>query len=106
MAKLYSEKLNKYYDMGEADLLAEDEAAYDEEQAEIEAKKSNKEARLHEVEAAYDAAYEAHIKALRMKDEFIKDYGSIRIKREFKPNGFMYNPINNLMTSLYDLFDL
>ena len=53
-----------------------------------------------------DAAYEAHIKALRMKDEFIKDYGSIRIKREFKPNGFMYNPINNLMTSLYDLFDL
>ena len=106
MAKLYSEKLNKYYDMSEADLLAKEEAAYDEEQAEIEAKKSNKEARLREVEKAYDDAYEAHIKALRMKDEFIKDYGSIHIKREFEPNGFMYHPINHLMTSLYDLFDL
>lgn len=105
MAKLYSEKLNKYYDMSEADKLATEEAAYDAEMAEIEAKKANKEARLREVEKAYDDAYEAHIKALRMKDEFVKDYGSIRIKREFESNGLMHNPIN-LMTSLYDLFEL
>ena len=107
MAKLYSEKLNKYYEMTEADLLAEEEAAYD---AEIEAKeqlKADKEARLHEVEEAYDAAYEAHLRAVQLKDKFVEDYGSIRIKRSMTaPCGtmFEFNP-TSLMNSLYDLFD-
>lgn len=105
MAKLYSEKLNKYYEMSEAELLTQEEAAYDAEMAAIEEKKANKEVRLREVEEAYDNAYEAHMKAIRMKDEFVKDYGSIRIKREFESNDFTHNPLN-LMTSLYDLFDL
>lgn len=105
MAKLYSEKLNKYYDMSEAEVLAQEEAAYDAEQAAIEQKKADKEARLHEVEAAYDAAYEAHMNALKLKDKFVEDYGSIRLKRSFEAVGHMHNPLN-LMTSLYDLFDL
>ena len=75
MAKLYSEKLNKYYEMSEADVLAAEEAAYDAEMAEIEAKKADKEARLHEVEDAYDAAYEAYIKAIDLKDKYVEDDG-------------------------------
>ena len=47
MAKLYSEKLNKYYDMSEAEVLAQEEAAYDAEMAAIEEKKANKEAFAH-----------------------------------------------------------
>jgi hypothetical protein len=105
MAKLYSEKLNKYYEMSEADVLAAEEAAYDAEMAEIEAKKADKEARLHEVEDAYDAAYEAYIKAIDLKDKYVEDYGSIRLKREYDGSHSRCNPIN-LMTSLYDLFDL
>lgn len=105
MAKLYSEKLNKYYEMSEVDVLAAEEAAYDAEMAEAEQKKANKEARLHEVEAAYDAAYEAHMNALKLKDKFVEDYGSIRLKRSFEAVEHMHNPLN-LMTSLYDLFDL
>lgn len=105
MAKLYSEKLNKYYEMSEADFLAQEEAAYDAEMAEIEAKKANKETRLHEVEAAYDAAYEAYTKAIDLKDKYVEDYGSIRLKREYNGDHSRYNPLN-LMTSLYDLFDL
>ena len=88
MAKLYSEKLNKYYDISEADILAQEEAAYDAEMADIEAKKANKDARLHEVEDAYNEAYEAYTKANKLKDEFIKDYGSIRIKKEYQCEGF------------------
>jgi hypothetical protein len=105
MAKLYSEKLNKYYDMSEAEVLAQEEAAYDEEQAAIEQKKADKEARLREVEAAYDAAYEAHMNALKLKDKFVEDYGFIRLKRSFEAVEHTHNPLN-LMTSLYDLFDL
>ena len=107
MAKLYSEKLNKYYDMSEVDLLTQEEAAYDAEMAEIEAKKANKEARLHEVEDAYDAAYEAYMHAIHMKEDFVKDYGSIRLKRHYHSE--TDNPIHNpmeLMSSLYSLFDL
>ena len=106
MAKLYSEKLNKYYDMSEAEILAQEEAAYDAEMAEIEAKKANKEARLHEVEDAYDAAYEAYMNAIRLKDQFVEDYGSIRLKKTVESKDKpMYNPMD-LMTSLYSLFDI
>lgn len=107
MAKLYSEKLNKYYEMSEAEILAQEEAAYDAEMAKVEAKKANKEARLHEVEDAYDAAYEAHMEAIRLKDKFVEDYGSIRLKRHY--NSQTDNPIHNpmeLMSSLYSLFDI
>lgn len=104
MAKLYSEKLNKYYNMDEADLLTADEAAYDAEQAEIEKKKADKETRLREVEAAYDAAYKAHIEALRLKDEYVADYGVIRINKTFDIE-HVHNPFA-LITSLYGLFDL
>lgn len=105
MAKLYSEKLNKYYDMSKADILAQEEAAYDAEMAAVEQKKANKEARLHEVEDAYDAAYEAYSKANKLKDEFIKDYGSIRIKKEYRGDGFTGGLID-LMSGMYSLFDL
>jgi pyruvate carboxylase len=105
MAKLYSEKLNKYYDMSEADILAQEEAAYDAEMAAAEQKKADKEARLHEVEDAYDAAYEAYSKANKLKDEFIKDYGSIRIKKEYQGDGFTGGLID-LMSGMYSLFDL
>lgn len=105
MAKLYSEKLNKYYEMDEADILAADEAEYDAEMAAIEEKKANKEARLHEVEDAYDAAYEAYVNANKLKDEFIKDYGSIRIKKEYRGEGFTGGLID-LMSGMYSLFDL
>lgn len=106
MAKLYSEKLNKYYEMNEADILAADEAEYDAEMAEIEAKKADKEARLHEVEDAYDAAYEAYMDAIRLKDQFVEDYGSIRLKRNYNSdNSPIHNPLE-LMTSLYSLFDI
>ena len=101
MAKLYSEKLNKYYEMNEAEVLAQEEAAYDAEMAAIE----NKEVRLHEVEDAYDAAYEAYTKANKLKDEFIKDYGSIRIKREYQGEGFT-GGLMDLMSGMYSLFDL
>ena len=106
MAKLYSEKLDKYYEMSEAEVLAQEEAAYDAEIAEQEEKKANKEARLREVEEAYDAAYEAHMAALKLKDQFVKDYGSIRLKKSFETDMCLScNPLG-LMTSLYDLFDL
>jgi hypothetical protein len=106
MAKLYSEKLNKYYDMSEAEVLAQEEAAYDAEMAAIEEKKANKETRLREVEDAYDAAYEAYVNAIRMKDEFVSDYGSIQLKRTFESTDKpMYSPMD-LMTSLYSLFDI
>ena len=107
MAKLYSEKLNKYYDMSEAEILAQEEAAYDAEMAAIEAKKADKESRLREVEAAYDAAYEAHVNAIRLKDKFVEDYGSIRLKRDYETADcpIYQNPLA-LMTSLYDLFEL
>ena len=105
MAKLYSEKLNKYYDMSEAEILAQEEAAYDAEMAAVEAKKANKEARLHEVEDAYDAAYEAYSRANKLKDEFIKDYGSIRIKKEYQGEGFTGGLID-LMSGMYSLFDI
>ena len=105
MAKLYSEKLNKYYNMDEADLLTADESAYDAEQAEIEKKKADKETRLHEVEAAYDEAYEAYTKANKLTDEFVKDYGSIRIKKEYRDEGFTGGFID-LMSGVYSLFDL
>ena len=105
MAKLYSEKLNKYYKMNEADILAADEAEYDAEMAAIEEKKANKEARLHEVEDAYDAAYEAYANANKLKDEFIKDYGSIRIKKEYQGEGFT-GGLMDLMSGMYSLFDI
>ena len=105
MAKLYSEKLNKYYEMNEAEILTADEAEYDAEMAAIEEKKANKEARLHEVEDAYDAAYEAYVNANKLKDEFIKDYGSIRIKKEYRGEGFTGGLID-LMSGMYSLFDL
>ena len=105
MAKLYSEKTKKFYDMSEADMLAQEEAAYDAEQTEIEKKRVNKETRLHEVEAAYDAAYEAYAKANKLKDEFIADYGSICIKKEYQGDGFTGGLID-LMSGMYSLFDL
>ena len=105
MAKLYSEKLNKYYEMSEVELLTQDEAAYDAEMAEIEAKKADKEVRLHEVEDAYDAAYEAHMRAIDLKNKFINDYGSIKLKREYTDKAINYNPMG-MLTSLYDLFDI
>ena len=105
MAKLYSEKLNKYYNMDEADLLTADESAYDAEQAEIEKKKADKETRLREVEAAYDEAYKAYTKANKLKDEFVKDYGSIRIKKEYQGKGFTGGLID-LMSGMYSLFDI
>lgn len=105
MAKLYSKKLNKYYEMTETDLLEEEEAAYDAEMAAIEEKKANKEARLHEVEDAYDAAYEAYVKANNLKNEFIKDYGSIRIKREYRGGDFT-GGLSDLMSGMYSLFDI
>ncbi len=105
MAKLYSEKLNKYYEMNEADVLTAEEAAYDAELAALEAKKADKEARLHEVEYAYDAAYEAYVKANKLKNEFIKDYGSIRIKKECRGEGFT-GGLMDLMSGMYGLFDL
>ena len=105
MAKLYSEKTKKFYEMSEADILAQDEAAYDAEIAAIEEKKANKEARLHEVEDAYDEAYEAYAKANKLKDEFIKDYGSIRIKKECQGEGFTGGLID-LMSGMYSLFDI
>lgn len=105
MAKLYSEKTKKFYDMSEAEILAQDEAAYDAEMAAIEEKKANKEARLHEVEDAYDEAYEAYAKANKLKDEFIKDYGSIRIKKEYQGEGFTGGLID-LMSGMYSLFEI
>ena len=105
MAKLYSEKLNKYYDMSEVDILTQEEAAYDAEMAAAEQKKANKEARLREVEEAYDTAYEAYLNANKLKDEFIKDYGSIRIKKEYHGEGFT-GGLMDLMSGMYSLFDL
>lgn len=105
MAKLYSEKLKKYYDLSEAEILAQEEAAYDAEMAEIEAKQANKEARLHEVEDAYDVAYEAYMNAAKLKDQFIKDYGSIRIKKEYQGEGFT-GGLMDLMSGMYSMFDI
>lgn len=105
MAKLYSEKTKKFYDMSEAEILAQDEAAYDAEMAAIEEKKANKEARLHEVEDAYDEAYEAYTKANKLKNEFIKDYGSIRIKKEYQGEGFT-GGLMDLMSGMYSLFEM
>ena len=105
MAKLYSEKTKKFYDMSEAEILAQEEAAYDAEMAAIEEKKANKEARLHEVEDAYDAAYEAYVKANKLKNEFINDYGSIRIKKEYQGEGFT-GGLMDLMSGMYSLFEI
>ena len=92
--------------MSEAEILAQEEAAYDAEMAEIEEKKANKEARLHEVEEAYDTAYEAYVNAIRLKDKFVEDYGSIRLKKTFESTDKpVYSPLD-LMTSLYSLFDI
>lgn len=106
MAKLYSEKLDKYYEMSEAEVLAQEEAAYDAEVIRQEEKKANKEARLHEVEEAYDAAYEAHVRAIKLKDQFVNDYGSIHMKKSFESDLCVPCNLFGLMTSLYDLFDL
>ena len=110
MAKLYSEKLNKYFTMDEMDLLEKEEAEFDAKKAEEEKKKANKEARLHEVEDAYDAAFEAYNKAIQLKDKFVEDYGSIKLKRSYvSESDSTNNPgfgIANMFNSLYDLFDL
>ena len=106
MAKLYSEKLDKYYDMNDINALKHDEAEYDKQLADEELKQSEKVDRLHEVEDAYDAAYEAYMKAMDLKDKYVQDYGSIKLKTSLKcNNAHMYSPVN-LMMSLYDLFDI
>lgn len=79
--KILSEKTKKFYDTVEQCVAAE--AEWDAEQAKIEAeKKALAEARkdrAKEVEDAYRAAREAEKNFIKLRNAFVKDYGSFHM---------------------------
>ena len=96
--KILSEKTKKFYDTVEA--CVEAEAAWDAEQAKIEAeKKALAEARkdrAKEVEDAYRKAREAEKDFIRLRNAFVKDYGSFHmtIREQDAPPSFIDDIVN------------
>ena len=76
---LFSEKLNKYYEVDDEATLVADEKAYDDRMVEADRKKKARAERAKEVENAYKAAIDARNKADELANAFIKDYGSFHL---------------------------
>ena len=79
--KILSEKTKKFYDTVEE--CVEAEAAWDAEQAKIEAEKrvlaETRKDRAKEVEDAYRKAREAEKEFIKLRNAFVKDYGSFHM---------------------------
>lgn len=98
--KFYSDITKKLYDTSEA--LKKDEKAVTNSEAEkkaAEAKKSaERAARAKEVEDAYKAEVEAHAKYIKLRNQFVDDYGSFHMSYTTStPEVEVYSP--------YTLFD-
>lgn len=91
--KYYSEKTKKLYDSEED--LEKSEASYAAKELELAKTKEARASRAKEVEDAYKAYTEAGDKYMKLRNQFVKDYGSYHATY----NSVWVNP-----KSLFDIF--
>lgn len=79
--KYYSEKTKRLYDTEDAAKEAEDKLVAEEaeKKAAIEKRNAERATRAKEVEDAYKAEVEAHANYIKLRNQFVNDYGSFHM---------------------------